>query len=116
VYINGDGETSRDFCFVANAVQANILAATVQSADSRNQVYNVAVSDRTTLNTLFFLLRDNLITQGVSVETQPVYRDFRAGDVRHSQADISKARRLLGFMPTHRLDEGIVAAMPWYFR
>jgi UDP-N-acetylglucosamine 4-epimerase len=116
VYINGDGDTSRDFCFIANAVQANLLAATAQRADARNQVYNVAVSDRTTLNALFALLRDNLITHGVSAKTQPLYRDFRAGDVRHSQADISKAQRLLGFVPTHRLVEGIAAGMPWYCR
>ncbi len=116
VHINGDGETSRDFCFIANAVQANLLAATVKRADARNQVYNVAVSDRTTLNTLFVLLRDSLISQGVTPDTQPVYRDFRIGDVRHSQADIQKARRLLGFVPTHRLAEGLAAAIPWYCR
>jgi len=95
VFINGDGETSRDFCFVANAVQANLLAATTTEADARNQVYNVAVGDRTTLNILFALLRDNLTAHGVNADAQPVYRDFRAGDVRHSQADTAKAQRLL---------------------
>ena len=114
VYINGDGETSRDFCYIANAVQANLLAATCESAKARNQVYNVAVGDRTTLNALFGLLRDNLAAWGVSPAVQPVYRDFRAGDVRHSQADIRKAERLLGYAPTHRLAEGIAEAMPWY--
>lgn len=114
VYINGDGETSRDFCYVANAVQANLLAATVADPAARNQVYNVAVSDRTTLNTLFALLRDNLVAHGVDARTQPVYRDFRAGDVRHSQAEIAKAQRLLGYAPTHRLADGIALAMPWY--
>jgi UDP-N-acetylglucosamine 4-epimerase len=114
VYINGDGETSRDFCFVANAVQANLLAATAENPEARNQVYNVAVGDRTTLNILFSLLRDNLAAHGVSASTQPVYRDFRAGDVRHSQADIGKAQRLLGYAPTHRLAEGVAQAMPWY--
>ena len=114
VYINGDGETSRDFCFVANAVQANLLAATAENPEARNQVYNVAVGDRTTLNILFALLRDNLAAHGVSASTQPVYRDFRAGDVRHSQADIGKAQRLLGYAPTHRLAEGVAEAMPWY--
>jgi UDP-N-acetylglucosamine 4-epimerase len=112
VYINGDGETSRDFCFIANAVQINLLAATVASPDAKNQVYNVAVGDRTTLNTLFTLLRSNLADHRASV--RPVYRDFRAGDVRHSQADIGKAKRLLGYAPTHRLAEGIAQAMPWY--
>ena len=122
VYINGDGETSRDFCFVANAVQTNLLAATApviagtdpQSMSPVNQVYNVAVGDRTTLNILFALLRDNLAAHGVSASAQPVYRDFRAGDVRHSQADIGKAQRLLGYAPTHRLAEGVAQAMPWY--
>jgi len=114
VFINGDGDTSRDFCFVTNAVQANLLAATAQSPDAVNQVYNVAVGDRTTLNDLFTLLRDNLAASGVSASTQPAYRDFRAGDVRHSQADIGKAQRLLGYAPTHSLAKGIAQAMPWY--
>lgn len=124
VYINGDGETSRDFCYVDNAVQANLMAATApaiarsvpQSISPLNQVYNVAVGDRTTLNILFALLRDNLAAHGVAPSTQPVYRDFRAGDVRHSQADIGKARRLLGYAPTHRLSEGIAQAVPWYLK
>jgi UDP-N-acetylglucosamine 4-epimerase len=114
IYINGDGETSRDFCFVKNAVQANLLAATTDNADARNQVYNVAVGHRTTLNTLFGLLRGNLSRHNVKADTQPVYRDFRAGDVSHSQADISKAQRLLGYAPTQRIDEGLASAMPWY--
>ena len=124
VYINGDGETSRDFCFIANAVQANLLAATIEpviASEARqfmnpalNQVYNVSVGDRTTLNELFALLRVNLAANGVSADTQPVYRDFRAGDVRHSQADIGKAQRLLSYAPSHRLAAGIAQAMPWY--
>ena len=124
VYINGDGETSRDFCFIENAVQANLLAATVEpviASEARqfmnpalNQVYNVSVGDRTTLNELFALLRVNLAANGVSSDTQPVYRDFRAGDVRHSQADIGKAQRLLSYAPSHRLAAGIAQAMPWY--
>ena len=114
VYINGDGETSRDFCFVANAVQANLLAATAQNLEAVNQVYNVAVGDRTTLNMLFALLRNNLADHGFSASTPPVHRDFREGDVRHSQADIGKAQRLLGYAPTHRLAEGVAKAMPWY--
>ncbi len=113
VFINGDGESSRDFCFVANAVQANLLAAC--AADEANdQVYNVAVGDRTTLNQLFAALRDALNTSGVSPTTQPSYRDFRAGDVRHSQADIGKAQCLLGFAPTHRIADGIQVATRWY--
>ncbi len=116
VHINGDGETSRDFCYIANTVQANLLAATTTDAAAVDQVYNVAVGDRTTLNTLFELLRDNLADQGVPGAVQPVYREFRAGDVRHSQADVSKAGRLLGYRPTHSLAQGIREAMPWYAR
>ena len=116
VFINGDGETSRDFCYVANAVQANLLAATTLEEGALNQVYNVAVGDRTTLNLLFALLRDGLPAQGVAGGTQAVHRDFRAGDVRHSQADISKAARLLGYVPSHALREGIGQALPWYVK
>lgn len=116
VFINGDGETSRDFCYVANAVQANILAATTQNPEAKNQVYNVAVGDRTTLNTLFGLLRENLLAHGVSPDVQPTYRDFRAGDVRHSQAATDKAQNLLGYAHSHRLGDGIREAMPWYAR
>ena len=114
VYINDDGETSRDFCFVANAVQANILAATTQNPEAKNQVYNVAVGDRTTLNTLFGLLRDNRQEHGVSSQVQPTYRDFRAGDVRHSQAATDKARTMLGYEPKFRINDGVALAMPWY--
>lgn len=114
IYINGDGETSRDFCFVNNAVQANLLAATTDNAQARNQVYNVAVGDRTSLNTLFTLLCDNLSRHSVKTDIQPVYRDFRTGDVRHSLADISKAKSLLGYAPTHRIQEGLASAMTWY--
>ena len=114
VYINGDGETSRDFCYVANAVQANLLAATTANPDAKNQVCNVAVGERTTLNILFSLLRDNLTAYGVSAEIQPVFRNFRAGDVRHSHADIGKAQRLLGYAPTYCLADGITKAVPWY--
>ncbi|CAB3632775.1 MAG: SDR family oxidoreductase [Achromobacter sp.] len=113
VTINGDGETSRDFCFVDNAVQANILAATAP-AEGRNQVYNVAVSGRSTLNQLFGFLVQALGNQGVKYGKQPVYADFRAGDVRHSQADVSKAGRLLGYQPTHTVLQGLEVAMPWY--
>lgn len=115
VAINGDGETSRDFCYIENAVQANLLAATTEDPAAVNQVYNVAVDDRTSLNRLFELLRDALVPSAPNVKTTtPVYKDFRPGDVRHSQADITKARQRLGYAPTHRLAEGIGAAMPWY--
>lgn len=113
VLINGDGETSRDFCFVDNAVQANILAA-VAHGEGANQIYNVAVNARTSLNELHRYLVQALATHGVAVDKQPVYRDFRAGDVRHSQADISKATNLLGYQPLYDVLQGIEVAMPWY--
>jgi UDP-N-acetylglucosamine 4-epimerase len=115
VQINGDGETSRDFCFVENVVQANILAATTKNPEAANQVYNIAVGERTTLNELFGFLQNGLRRRDASLaETEPVYADFRAGDVRHSLADISKAQRLLGYMPTHNAREGLELAMDWY--
>lgn len=115
VHINGDGETSRDFCYVANAVQANLLAATSDEREA-GEVYNVAVGDRTTLTTLFHLLRDGLVPYGVGAGTQPDFRAFRAGDVRHSQADVGKAHGRLGYQPTHRVREGLAEAMDWYVR
>jgi UDP-N-acetylglucosamine 4-epimerase len=115
VHINGDGETSRDFCFIDNAVEANLLAATAEEG-ARGEVYNVAVGDRTTLNQLFFALRDALASEGVDYLLDPVYRDFRPGDVRHSQADIGKAARQLGYAPEYRIRDGIQRAMPWYLR
>ena len=129
VYINGDGETSRDFCFIANVVQANLLAATVSQKpviatealksippeSPTNQVYNVAVGDRTTLNELYAHLYRNLLPRYTHLQNaQPAYRDFRPGDVRHSLADISKAQRLLGYAPTQRIGPGLELAMPWY--
>lgn len=113
IYVNGDGETSRDFCFIENAVQANILAATADE-QGKNQVYNVALGDRTTLNTLFDSLQNALKQNGVEYKQPPVYRDFRAGDVRHSQADISKAKNMIGFEPEYKIQQGIDKAMPWY--
>ena len=114
LFVNGDGETSRDFCFVDNAVQANILAA-VAEGDAMGQVYNVACNVRTTLNELKDYIYQALTHHDSSVKApHVVYRDFRAGDVRHSQADISKAQRLLGFAPQYFIKEGIDTAMPWY--
>jgi UDP-N-acetylglucosamine 4-epimerase len=115
IFINGDGETSRDFCYVANVVQANLLAATGENSGAVNQVYNVAVCARTTLNRLFELLRQNLLPCYPHLEDcAPGYRDFRACDVRHSEADISKARRLLGYQPSHTVEQGIAEALDWY--
>lgn len=113
VVINGDGETSRDFCYVKNAVQANLLAATASDV-AKNNVFNVAVGDRTDLNDLFRCLKTALAGNQVVYSLDPEYQDFRAGDVRHSQADISKAKALLGFDPKYKLIDGVLEAMPWY--
>jgi UDP-N-acetylglucosamine 4-epimerase len=112
--INGDGETSRDFCFVDNVVQANLLAA-LAGDEHTDEVYNVAVGGRTTLNELFAAIRDGLAAgQPELAGAAPEYRDFRFGDVRHSQADISKARTRLGYAPTHTVQQGLAEALPWY--
>ncbi|MFK3862203.1 NAD-dependent epimerase/dehydratase family protein [Pseudoalteromonas rhizosphaerae] len=113
VFINGDGETSRDFCFIENTVQMNILAATA-SDEAKDEVYNVAVGDRTTLNDLYKSIQKALKEYNVKVFHDPKYRDFRAGDVRHSQADVSKARAQLGYFPEFSIMEGIHKAMSWY--
>ena len=113
--INGDGDSSRDFCFIDNAVQANLLAAVTTNPAAVNQVYNVAVNARTSLNELYCLMRDMLDERFPHLGAyQPRDTEFRAGDVRHSQADISKAARLLGYHPSHRLDEGLRASLDWY--
>jgi len=113
VTINGDGQTSRDFCYVANAVQANIRAA-LAGDEAQGEVYNVAVGERTSLLELFSLLVGTLERHQIHYGSEPVLADFRAGDVRHSLASIDKARRLLGYEPTHRIHEGLEEAMPWY--
>ena len=115
VFINGDGETSRDFSFVANAVQLNMLAATADDG-VKDEIYNMALGDRTTLNELFFSIQDALKKFHVQYVDSPVYRVFREGDVRHSQADISKAKRNLGYTPDYLINDGINEAMPWYLR
>lgn len=114
VFINGDGQTSRDFCYIENTVQANLLAATTESEVARNQVYNVAVGGRTDLNQLLLAIKNSLAKNGVGYLKSPVYRDFRTGDVRHSQADINKIARLLGYVPQYDIFEGVESAMPWY--
>lgn len=113
--INGDGETSRDFCFIKNTVQANLLAATSDNAGASNQVYNVAVGGRTSLNELFHAIKDLLGAVDDSVlKIEPQYGEFREGDVRHSQADISKASELLGYSPTHSVSEGLAVTSEWF--
>lgn len=115
VIINGDGENSRDFCYIENVIQANLLSATTQNANALGQVYNVAVGASTSLRQLYFLIRDVLEKDYIHLGcTLPTHAPFRAGDVRHSLADISKARSLLGYEPTHRIDEGLAITIPWY--
>ncbi|WP_113627387.1 NAD-dependent epimerase/dehydratase family protein [Pectobacterium peruviense] len=113
VIINGDGETSRDFCYIENTIQMNILAA-VASDEAKDQIYNVALGDRTSLNQLFYVIKDALNKNNIIVELQPKHADSRAGDVRHSQANISKAKRLLGYEPIYFIKDGIDQAIPWY--
>ena len=114
VFVNGDGETSRDFCYIDNAVQANLLAATTTNSEALNQVYNVALGDRTSLNDLYKLITTSLALHCQLPASKLSYRDFRAGDVRHSLADISKAQTLLGYAPTIKVGAGVTTAMPWY--
>ncbi len=117
VFINGDGETSRDFCYVANAVQANLLAGTTDNANALNQVYNVAVGDRTTLKDLHSLIKTELQNHLQDLQVgEPQYRDFRPGDVRHSLASIDKARERLGYEPGYTIALGMKEAMDWYVR
>lgn len=113
VFINGDGETSRDFCFIDNTVQANLLAATTQDPAAVNQVYNVAVGDRTSLKELYQLIATSLSAKCTLQTSNLIHQDFRAGDVRHSLADISKAQTLCGYAPAVKVGAGITAAMPW---
>ena len=117
VYINGDGETSRDFCYIDNTVQMNLLAATSENHDSVNQVYNVALNDRTSLNELYNMIEERLLqrVRGLK-EKNPIYRDFRAGDVRHSQANIDKAKLLLGYHPEYTISLGMDEVMDWYVK
>ncbi|AVF06910.1 Vi polysaccharide biosynthesis UDP-N-acetylglucosaminuronic acid C-4 epimerase TviC [Acinetobacter baumannii] len=114
VFINGDGETSRDFCFIENTVQANILAATTENEEAKNQVYNVAVGDRTTLNDLFNAIKNALRENQIMYVKDPIYRDFRKGDVRHSQASVEKIQNLLGYKAQYVISEGVDLAMKWY--
>lgn len=113
VFINGDGETSRDFCFIENIIQVNILSA-IASNDAKDQVYNVAVGEKTTLNILYKIIQSALAKNISHNNQMPIYRDFRAGDVRHSLADISKAKIALGYLPEFKISDGIEKAMPWY--
>jgi len=114
VYINGDGDTSRDFCFIDNCVQANLLAATTENEEATNQVYNIAFGEKTTLNQLYKMILENLTPNCQLTTVNLEYRSFRAGDVRHSLADISKAQRLIGYQPQFSIKAGLDKAAKWY--
>jgi UDP-N-acetylglucosamine/UDP-N-acetylgalactosamine 4-epimerase len=115
VFINGDGETNRDFCYIDNTVQMNLLTSIVDNNEATDQVYNVALNDRTSLNELYQMIEERLIQRTEGLEKkEPIYRDFRAGDVRHSQANIDKAQTLLGYQPKYMITEGMDEAMDWY--
>ncbi len=115
VFINGDGKTSRDFCFVNNAVQMNILAATTKNKKALNQIYNVAFDDRTSLNNLYDIIQKKLIKKQIGVvKAPPSYREFRKGDVRHSQADLNRAILFLGYLPKYDLSKGLDNCLDWY--
>jgi len=117
VFINGDGTTSRDFCYIDNAIQMNILAATTSNINALNEIYNVAVGDRTSLTELYNLISSDLAEKiSKKVLKEAVYRDFRPGDVKHSLADISKAKRLLGYAPSHNIIKGLEKTIDWYVR
>ena len=117
VFINGDGETSRDFCFIDNCVQANLMAATATHEDAADQVYNVAFGERTSLNELYSLIKERVVPSFPNAQkAEPEYRDFRAGDVRHSLADISKANTLIGYSPQYSVKDGLDKAAMWYIR
>ncbi len=112
--IYGDGTTSRDFCYIDNVVQANILSATTSNEDALNRIYNVAVGDKSSLNKIYKEIVDSLNKNGLQIKKDPLYKDFREGDIRHTHADISDAKNFLGYAPTHNLKDGMEDAIKWY--
>lgn len=114
ITVNGDGSTSRDFCFIENVIQANLLAATQERNEASNQVYNVAVGARTSLNDLYMMLKTELAQLGIKYHKEPKYNEFRAGDVLHSQASVEKIKENLGYTPSYSIANGLKIAMPWY--
>jgi len=113
--IHGDGETSRDFCYITNAVEANLLAATTDNAEALNKVYNIAYGSRTTLNQLYQIIREEVSQYKPEAKTiEPIYGPFRQGDIRHSLADISRAKELLGYDPKFDVKQGMAESIKWY--
>jgi UDP-N-acetylglucosamine/UDP-N-acetylgalactosamine 4-epimerase len=116
LYINGDGETSRDFCYIENAIQMNLLAATTEKPEATNQVYNVAHNQRTSLNELYQLIKKRVADRCMIPTANISYRDFRAGDVRHSQAGINKAQTILNYQPIQDIEQGLDEVIDWYVK
>lgn len=115
IYINGDGSTTRDFCYIENAVQANIFSAlNIQNQENQFEVFNVAFGESNSLDTLSKLIASILDENGHTYSKKPIYRDFRAGDIKDSLADISKAKNLIGYMPLYSLEAGLRECIPWY--
>ena len=115
IYINGDGQTSRDFCYIENVIQANLLAATTRNEGAINQVFNIAVGERTCLNDLYINLHHNLVRRFEHLKgVKPIYREFRTGDVLHSLADISKAKKMLSYQPAYDINLGLTQSLEWY--
>lgn len=115
VFIYGDGETSRDFCYIENTLQMNLLAATTENMDALDQVYNVALNDRTSLKDLYQMIENGLLMRVPGLKKRkPIYKDFRSGDIRHSQACINKARKLLDYQPAFNISQGMDEALDWY--
>lgn len=117
VFINGDGETSRDFTYIDNVIQANILSGVTNNPKSLAQSYNIAAGGRETLNNLFYLLRDGIKRKIPNIDIKdPIYRGFRAGDIRHSNANINKAKEFLQYVPSHSLEQGLSESIDWYIQ
>lgn len=116
IYINGDGSTSRDFCYIENTIQANLLAATETDERAVNQIYNVAVGENCSLSTLFGFIEEELRALGIAYDKEPLHRAFRAGDIKHSQADIKKACNLLGYIPEYSIRNGLKKSAQWYVK
>ena len=114
ITIYGDGSTSRDFCYVENVVQANLLAALNKNKIKQNEVFNIALNSKISLNRLFLLIKKNINNLNYDYNLKPIYKSFRKGDIRHSLADISKARKYLFYRPTHKFYDGLKLTIDWY--
>lgn len=113
--IFGDGETTRDFCYIANVAQANLLAATVTQENATGRAYNIACAESVSLNRLFRMMRDRLAIRHPRFATMvPQHDPFRPGDVRFSCANIETAQRMLSYSPTHTVAQGLAEALDWY--